>query len=56
MTLEEIKEILRKLNFPERHISDQTAICIKALLDKTERKGCYPVIKPLLKVQEYMTF
>ncbi len=47
MTLEEIKGILRKLNFPERHISDQTAICIKAMLDETERKGLLPGHKTL---------
>lgn len=39
MTIEEIKTILEKLNFPKRYTSDQTAICIKALIDRTERSG-----------------
>lgn len=39
MIIEEIKSILKKLNFPEKYISEQTAICIKALIDKTERGG-----------------
>lgn len=47
MTLEKIKEVLHKLNFPEKYISDQTAICIKAMLDETERKGLLPGHKTL---------
>ncbi|ODS32949.1 MAG: putative endonuclease [Candidatus Scalindua rubra] len=39
MTIDEIKSILGKLDFPNRYVTDQTAICIKALIDKTERKG-----------------
>ncbi len=47
MTIEEIKLILKKLNFPERFISEQTAICIKALIDQEERKGLLPSHKNL---------
>lgn len=47
MTLEKIKEILHKLNFPEKYISDQTAICVQAMLDETERKGLLPGHKTL---------
>lgn len=39
MTIDEIKDILEKLDFPKRFITEQTAICIKAMIDKTERKG-----------------
>jgi len=39
MATEEIKAVLEKLNFPERFISDQTAICIMAFLDKSVRSG-----------------
>lgn len=39
MTAKEIKVILEKLNFPMRYITDQTAICIMALFDKTQRPG-----------------
>ena len=47
MTLEKIKEVLHKLNFPEKYISDQTAICVQAMLDETERKGLLPGHKTL---------
>jgi len=47
MTIQEIKTILEKLNFPKRYASDQTAICIKALIDKTERRGLLPGHKNL---------
>jgi hypothetical protein len=47
MTLEKIKEVLHKLNFPEKYISDQTAICVQAMLDETERKGLLPSYKTL---------
>lgn len=39
MTVDNINDILERLNFPKRHISEQTAICIMALADKTERTG-----------------
>jgi type II restriction enzyme len=42
MTLSEIKGILEKLLFPKRYLSDQTAICLEALADKTERTGLLP--------------
>jgi hypothetical protein len=47
MTLKEIKDMLEALNFPKKNISDQTAICILALMDKTERKGLLPGHKNL---------
>ncbi|HXX81818.1 MAG TPA: BsuBI/PstI family type II restriction endonuclease [Thermodesulfovibrionales bacterium] len=47
MTIEEIKAILEKLNFPRRYISEQTAVCIEAMLDETERKGLLPGHKTL---------
>ncbi len=40
--IREIKTILEKLNFPQRYISEQTAICIMAMMDKTEREGLLP--------------
>lgn len=42
MTVEAIKDILEKINFPKRNISEQTAICILALIDKTDRQGLLP--------------
>ncbi len=39
MTIEQIKIILEKLNFPKRFISDQTAICVLAMMDTVGRKG-----------------
>ncbi len=39
LTIEEIKIILEKIKFPERFNTDQTAICIMALLDNTVREG-----------------
>ena len=39
MSIDEIKDILEKLDFPKKFITEQTAICIKAMLDKSERKG-----------------
>lgn len=39
MTIDGIKSILEKLDFPKRFITEQTAICIKAMFDKTEREG-----------------
>lgn len=47
MTIEEIKLILEKLNFPEKYISEQTAICIKALINKTKKNGLLPGHKNL---------
>ena len=47
MTLSEIKNILEQLLFPKRYISDQTAICLKALADETERAGLLPGHKHL---------
>jgi hypothetical protein len=47
MTIDDIKDILERLNFPRRHISEQTAICIMALADKTERAGLLPGHKSL---------
>jgi type II restriction enzyme len=42
MTIQVIKDILEQLNFPKRFCSEQTAICIRAMLDKTEREGLLP--------------
>ena len=39
MDIEEIKNILEKLGFPKKFVTEQTAICIKAMSDKTEREG-----------------
>lgn len=47
MTIQEIKTILEKLNFPQRFVSEQTAVCIMALTDKTERKELLPDHKSL---------
>jgi type II restriction enzyme len=47
MTIAEVKIILEKLNFPKRYITEQTAICIMALTDKTERNGLLPGHKSL---------
>lgn len=47
MTIEEIKTLLDKLRFPKRYLSDQTAICIMALADKTKRTGLLPEHKSL---------
>lgn len=47
MTIEEIKTILEKLNFPKRYMTEQTAICLMALTDKTERNGLLPGHKNL---------
>lgn len=47
MTIDDIKEILERLNFPKRQISGQTAICIMALLDETRRSGLLPGHKKL---------
>lgn len=38
-TIDEIKALLRALNFPVRRITDQTAFCISALADTTPRSG-----------------
>lgn len=42
MTIDEIKALLEKLHFPKRYISEQTAICIMAMTDKSERTGLLP--------------
>jgi hypothetical protein len=42
VTLEEIKALLAVLNFPERRITDQTAICVLALADPAPRAGLLP--------------
>jgi hypothetical protein len=42
MSLDEIRVILQEINLPKKFISEQTAICIKALIDKTERRGLLP--------------
>ena len=42
MTIDEIKDILESINFQKKYITDQTAACILALSDKTERKGLLP--------------
>lgn len=47
MTVDDIKTILERLNFPKRLISEQTAICIMALFDKTRRSGLLPGHKNL---------
>lgn len=38
MDVDGVKQILKKLNFEERFNTDQTAICILIMLDKTKRK------------------
>ncbi|TLD42826.1 MAG: hypothetical protein JETT_0848 [Candidatus Jettenia ecosi] len=47
MIIQEIKTVLEKINFPQRFISEQTAVCIMALSDKIERKGLLPAHKSL---------
>jgi len=37
-----IREILGAVHFPERWITDQTAICLAALVDRTPRQGLLP--------------
>lgn len=39
MTTQEVKTLLKALNFPKRYITDQTAICILALNDDKPRSG-----------------
>lgn len=39
MTIDDIKSILEKLDLPKRFITEQTAICLRAMSDKTEREG-----------------
>jgi len=41
-TLEQIREFLRQIQFPERRNTRQTAVCIYALLDTKPRKGLLP--------------
>lgn len=40
--LDAIQEILRTVHFPKRWITNQTAICLYALVDRTLRKGLLP--------------
>jgi hypothetical protein len=40
--LDAIKDILRAVHFPERWITDQTAICLRALIDRTPRLDLLP--------------
>lgn len=40
--LDTIQEILRAVHFPERWITDQTAICLCALVNRTPRSGLLP--------------
>jgi hypothetical protein len=40
--LDAIQEILRAVHLPERWITDQTAICLYALVDRTPRQGLLP--------------
>ncbi len=47
MTLSEVKGLLEQLLFPKQYLSDQTAICLKALADRTERAGLLPGHKNL---------
>jgi len=47
VTIEEIKAILEKLIFPRRYITEQTAICLTALTDRTERNDLLPGHKNL---------
>ncbi len=47
MTLSEIKSLLEQLSLPKQYLSDQTAICLKALADETERSGLLPGHKSL---------
>ncbi|MBM3134436.1 MAG: hypothetical protein FJZ89_03940 [Chloroflexi bacterium] len=42
VTIEEIKALLAVLNFPERRLTDQTAICVLALADHSPRAGLLP--------------
>jgi type II restriction enzyme len=39
VTLEEVKDLLRELNFPPGFITDQTALTILALMDRKPREG-----------------
>jgi len=41
-TLEQIREFLKRIQFPERRNTGQTAVCIYALLDTKPRKGLLP--------------
>jgi len=47
MTIDEIRLLLEKLDFPKRYISQQTALCVMAFVDRTERKGLLPGHKRL---------
>ena len=47
MKIEAIRTLLERLHFPKRYLSDQTAICIMALADKTKRPGLLPGHKSL---------
>ena len=40
--LDTVQEILRAVHFPERWITDQTAICLCALVNRTPRSGLLP--------------
>jgi hypothetical protein len=40
--LEAIKDILRSVHFPDKWTTDQTAICLWALVDRAPRKGLLP--------------
>jgi hypothetical protein len=42
MTLDEIKALLAALNLPAQFITDQTAICILTLADRSPRSGLLP--------------
>ncbi|KAF6558336.1 hypothetical protein G9G63_25755 [Paenibacillus sp. EKM202P] len=39
LNMEIVKEILKKVGFPEQNCTDTTAICVLALQDQTPRKG-----------------
>jgi adenine-specific DNA-methyltransferase len=40
--LDNIKQTLRAVHFPEQWITDQTAICLYALIDRRPRRGLLP--------------
>jgi len=42
MTIENVKELLRELGFPQIFISDQTALTLLALVDRKPRTGLLP--------------
>lgn len=59
MTIDEIKELLRELGFPEAFISDQTALTLLALSDRQPRQKLLPGHASLAegaRVHDILTF